>query len=308
MYFNIVYMLLTIVRLLQWISDSYCSLKPLWSGVGEVVSARTSPTLHPPSPPTVLLCERFQQLCSLSTSLLSTPCCGEASDPSQIAQIHQIPRLYFRAQKIQGHVSLSMRQYVTESGWQGYCVAVDISDVHRSHGHNTLTNMFTILSPSSRPFWFSVTQLWVLEHSNLGGEGILLCEQWRACVCGGGGGGGGEGYNHHKDSPHHLIRLMKDTVHVIWYPKIPESICQRLYLIAILMNKFHWYAATISPYVSREPVFFPYTPWSKSHSLVSILACPFIHHLYTLEIQATFISHHSISVLPILTPPCWMLF
>ena len=36
-----------------WISD-YCSLKPLWSGMGEVVPARTSLTLHPPSPPTVL--------------------------------------------------------------------------------------------------------------------------------------------------------------------------------------------------------------------------------------------------------------
>ena len=30
-----------------------CSLKTLWSGMGEVVSAHTSPTLHPPSPPTV---------------------------------------------------------------------------------------------------------------------------------------------------------------------------------------------------------------------------------------------------------------
>ena len=28
-------------------------LKPLWSGMGEVVPARTSLTLHPPSPPTV---------------------------------------------------------------------------------------------------------------------------------------------------------------------------------------------------------------------------------------------------------------
>ena len=33
---------------------SYCSLKPLKSGIGEVVLACTSPTLHPPSPPTVL--------------------------------------------------------------------------------------------------------------------------------------------------------------------------------------------------------------------------------------------------------------
>ena len=30
------------------------ALKPLWSGMGEVVPARTSPTLHPPFPPTVL--------------------------------------------------------------------------------------------------------------------------------------------------------------------------------------------------------------------------------------------------------------
>ena len=37
---------------MEW--DSNCSLKPLWSGMGEVVSARTSPTLHPPSPPIVL--------------------------------------------------------------------------------------------------------------------------------------------------------------------------------------------------------------------------------------------------------------
>ena len=31
---------------------SYCSLKPLWSGMGEKVLAHTSLTLHPPSPPT----------------------------------------------------------------------------------------------------------------------------------------------------------------------------------------------------------------------------------------------------------------
>ena len=36
------------------ISDSYCTLNPLWSSMGEVVPARTSLTLHPPSPPTVL--------------------------------------------------------------------------------------------------------------------------------------------------------------------------------------------------------------------------------------------------------------
>ena len=37
-----------------WISDSYCSIKPLCLGMGEVVPAHTSPTLLPPSPRTVL--------------------------------------------------------------------------------------------------------------------------------------------------------------------------------------------------------------------------------------------------------------
>ena len=44
---------LTLKVLNFWKCTSYCSLKPLWSGMGEVVPARTSPTLHPPSPRTV---------------------------------------------------------------------------------------------------------------------------------------------------------------------------------------------------------------------------------------------------------------
>ena len=45
-----------------WISDSSCSLKPLCSGMGEVVPARTSPTLLPPSPRTVLSLSCFKVL------------------------------------------------------------------------------------------------------------------------------------------------------------------------------------------------------------------------------------------------------
>ena len=44
---------LTLKVLNFWKFTSYCSLKPLWSGMGEVVPVRTSPTLHPSSPPTV---------------------------------------------------------------------------------------------------------------------------------------------------------------------------------------------------------------------------------------------------------------
>ena len=40
--------------------DSYCSLKPLCSGMGEVVPARTSPALLPPSPRTVLSLSCFK--------------------------------------------------------------------------------------------------------------------------------------------------------------------------------------------------------------------------------------------------------
>ena len=40
--------------------DSYCSLKPLCSGMEEVVPARTSPTLPPPSPRTVLSLSGFK--------------------------------------------------------------------------------------------------------------------------------------------------------------------------------------------------------------------------------------------------------
>ena len=40
--------------------DSYCSSKPLCSGMGEVVPARTSPTLLPPSPRTLLSLSCFK--------------------------------------------------------------------------------------------------------------------------------------------------------------------------------------------------------------------------------------------------------
>ena len=44
---------LTLKVLNFWKFTSYFSLKPLWLGMGEVVPARTSLTLHSPSPPTV---------------------------------------------------------------------------------------------------------------------------------------------------------------------------------------------------------------------------------------------------------------
>ena len=49
----LIHFFLTLKVLNFWKFTCYCSLKPLWWGMGEVVPARTSSTLHPPSPPTV---------------------------------------------------------------------------------------------------------------------------------------------------------------------------------------------------------------------------------------------------------------
>ena len=53
---------LTLKVLNFWKFTSYCNLKPLWSGMGEVVPARTSPTLHPPSPPAMHQLSRLAHL------------------------------------------------------------------------------------------------------------------------------------------------------------------------------------------------------------------------------------------------------
>ena len=47
---------LTLKVLYFWKFTSYCSLKPLWSGMGEVVPARTSSTLHPHPLPLCINC------------------------------------------------------------------------------------------------------------------------------------------------------------------------------------------------------------------------------------------------------------
>ena len=52
-----------------WICDGYCSLKPLWLGMREVVPARTSPTLHPH--PLPLCCNYPVQKCP-SASIVVT--------------------------------------------------------------------------------------------------------------------------------------------------------------------------------------------------------------------------------------------
>ena len=54
-----------------WISDSYCSIKPLCSGMGEVLPARTSPTLLPH--PLALCCHYpVSKCCSASIVVTST--------------------------------------------------------------------------------------------------------------------------------------------------------------------------------------------------------------------------------------------
>ena len=62
---------LTLKVLNFWKFTSYCCLKPLWSGMGEVVPPRTSPTLHPPFPPTVHQLS-WLSLSELNASQIST--------------------------------------------------------------------------------------------------------------------------------------------------------------------------------------------------------------------------------------------
>ena len=50
---------LTLKVLNFWKFTSYCSLKPLWSGMGEVVPARTSPTLIPHPLPLCINCRDY---------------------------------------------------------------------------------------------------------------------------------------------------------------------------------------------------------------------------------------------------------
>ena len=52
----IIYVPLTLKVLNFWKCTSSCSLKPLWSGMGEVGPARTSPTLHPHPLPLCINC------------------------------------------------------------------------------------------------------------------------------------------------------------------------------------------------------------------------------------------------------------
>ena len=70
-----------------WISDSYCSLKPLCSGMGEVVPARTSPTLLPPSPRTVL-----------SLSCFKVPQCINCRDWCSMCLLPEHSFMYFGCQ------------------------------------------------------------------------------------------------------------------------------------------------------------------------------------------------------------------
>ena len=50
---------LTLKVLNFWKLTSYCSLKPLWSGMGEVVMAHTLPTLHPHYLPLCINCRDY---------------------------------------------------------------------------------------------------------------------------------------------------------------------------------------------------------------------------------------------------------
>ena len=83
----------------------YCSLKPLRLGMGEVVSARISPTLHPPSPPTVHQLSRLalEELTTIHYVMLSVYYRGKWSNQGSM-QISKREFLYLKFAVLYHHV------------------------------------------------------------------------------------------------------------------------------------------------------------------------------------------------------------
>ena len=104
--------------------DSYCSLKPLCSGMGEVVPARTSPTLLPPS---LALCCHYpvSKCCSASIVVTSTV---------RVKMIHWQPlaeQIKHHTECIQLlHISCSLNQ--TQS-WTDKGLRLDLFELFAHH-------------------------------------------------------------------------------------------------------------------------------------------------------------------------------
>ena len=107
---------LTLKVLNFWKFTSYCSLKPLWSGMGEVVPARTSPTLHPPSPPTVhqLSWLALQELILNIAILTNTPVTHPTPIARKIWSVHYLTVLWGHSYHLilHFHVALSNAPYL----------------------------------------------------------------------------------------------------------------------------------------------------------------------------------------------------
>ena len=104
--------------------DSYCSLKPLCSGMGEVVLARTLPTLLPPSPRTVLSLSCFMcRSASIAVSgTLRVKCTYSRSQmmqlPSMEEDTHSRSSLRTLMQVTDALCSCSLNSnFVTNTGW-----------------------------------------------------------------------------------------------------------------------------------------------------------------------------------------------
>ena len=119
---------LTLKVLNFWKFTSYYSLKPLWSGMGEVVPARTSPTLHPPSPPTV------HQLSWLALFVLTQHGTEQRwqipwGQNEHIANIHKDDYLCMLKTHL-GSVSTGSDRWVsTQAGWLYFgdrCMQMDV--------------------------------------------------------------------------------------------------------------------------------------------------------------------------------------
>ena len=148
----------------RWISDSYCSLKPLWLGIGEVVLARTSPTLHPPSPPTVLLIILFK---SVPVHQLSSLALKEAAQNVQLISCKGLPKdVQTTTEIVDTHTCVFSRNPSTVHGsvsgsWHSMVVAISCSTTSKRYSTRSLEQS---MSSSSSP-------------------GVLHTLSSRSCLC-----------------------------------------------------------------------------------------------------------------------------
>ena len=141
--------ILTLKVLNFWKFTSYCSLKPLWSGMGEVVLARTLPTLHPPSPPSV------HQLSWLALWELTSR--HTSANPTMPRLVEDWQYLFMTVLCICDSLERSTH-YWNRQTWPTYSAVTIL--------HNFYKSQYLIISVTALQYGFLETNMWEYNNSS----------------------------------------------------------------------------------------------------------------------------------------------